>query len=188
MPARDADDLWTWPVRAPASGSVRLRSFRDEDAAAAMALSADPYVPLIGTLQAHATAEQARDWVTAQRRRLAEHAGFSCAVADRGTDGCVGFAGLWLRRIDTGVASAGYAIVPAFRGCGRATDALAALTAFAWTLSPVLRIELHIEPWNLASRRVAERVGYDEEALLSDGHEIGGELRAVLRYGMVRPC
>ncbi|SDX60148.1 Protein N-acetyltransferase, RimJ/RimL family [Modestobacter sp. DSM 44400] len=186
MSSPDPDGLWAWPVDCPASGGVRLRHFHDEDGAAAVALSADPYVPLIGTLPAHASAAQAAQWVTAQRGRLAERAGFSFAVADSGTDVCVGFAGLWLRQIETGVATAGYAIVPASRGGGRAIDALTALTAFAWTLPPVLRIELHIEPWNVASRGVAARVGYAEEALLPRGHEVGGELRDVLQYVMAR--
>ena len=181
------DELWTWPVQEPASGDVRLRPFRDEDAVPAAELSVDPYVPLIGTLPPRATAEQAAEWVSRQRRRPAERVGFSFAVAERGTDLCVGFAGLWLRQVDQGLATAGYAIVPSARGRGRATDALRALTAFAWTLSPVLRVHLHIEPWNLASRRVAERAGYAERGLLPGGEEIGGERRDVLEYAVERP-
>jgi [ribosomal protein S5]-alanine N-acetyltransferase len=181
-------ELWTWPVQEPASGDVRLRPFRDEDAVAAAELSLDPYVPLIGTLPLHATAEQAAAWVSRQRRRLAERAGFSFAVAEPGTDVCLGLAGLWLRQVDQGVATAGYAIVPSARGRGRATDALRALTAFAWTLSPVDRVHLYIEPWNVASRRVAERVGYAERGLLPGGQEIGGERRDVLGYAVERPA
>ena len=175
------EDLWTWPAVPPVAGSVRLRAFRDADAVAARALSQDPYVPLIGTLPHRATAEQAQDWVAAQRQRLAQRVGFSFAVADRDTDECVGFAGLWLRHVEDGFATAGYAIVPSARGAGRATDALRALTAFAWTRPAVQRVELDVEPWNAASRRVAERAGY-----VADGvpawHEIGGERRDVVRY------
>ena len=36
------------------------------------------------------------------------------AVADRDTDACVGFVGLWLRTVDTGTASAGYAVIDSF--------------------------------------------------------------------------
>ena len=180
------DDLWTWPAVPPAAGSVRLRVFRDEDAEAARALSQDPYVPLIGTLPFQATAEQAQDWVAAQRQRLVQRVGFSFAVADRDSDGCVGFAGLWLRQLHEGLATAGYAILPASRGAGRATDALRALTAFGWGIPAVQRVELHIEPWNVASIRVAERTGY-----AADGgtvhHEIGGELRELARYALLRP-
>lgn len=180
------DDLWTWPAVPPAAGSVRLRVFRDEDAVAARALSQDPYVPLIGTLPFQATAEQAQEWVVAQRQRLVQRVGFSFAVADRDSDACVGFAGLWLRQLHEGLATAGYAILPTARGAGRATGALRALTAFGWEIPEVRRVELHIEPWNVASVRVAERAGY-----VADGgavrHEIGGELRDLARYSLSRP-
>ena len=113
------EDLWAWPPAPPAAGSVRLRRFGDGDVFAAMALSQDPYVPLIGTLPPRATAVQAMAWVAAQRQRTAQRVGFSFAVADRDTDDCVGFAGLWLRQAGQGLATAGYAVLPASRGAGR---------------------------------------------------------------------
>jgi ribosomal-protein-alanine N-acetyltransferase len=179
------DDAWSWPAVPPTAGSVRLRAFRDDDALAAQALSQDPYVPLIGTLPLRATAEQAQNWVAAQRQRLEQRVGFSFAVADRDDDVCVGFAGLWLRQLGEGLATAGYAIVPAARGAGRATDALRALTAFAWTVSGVQRVELDVEPWNAASLRVAEHAGF--LAVGTARHEIGGELRDVVRHRLVQP-
>ena len=173
--------------RRPTAPLPRLRRFRDCDVAAARALSQDPYVPLIGTLPPRASAAQALEWVVAQRRRTAERVGFSFAVGARETDDCVGFAGLWLRQVAQDVATAGYAVLPAARGAGRATDALRALTDFAWTRSGVHRVELHVEPWNVASRRVAERVGYVAGELLPRAHEIGGELRDVVPYVLTRP-
>lgn len=182
------DDLWVWPTTAPASGSVVLRAFQDDDVAAAVALSRDPYVSRIGTLGHDASEQEAGEWVAAQRSRLAQRVGFSFAVADRDTDACVGFAGLWLRTVDTGTASGGYAVVPAERRRGRATDALRALTAFAWTRGPVARVELHVEPWNTGSRRAAVRAGYVQGRLLPGGHEIGGEPRDVVEYTTRRPA
>jgi ribosomal-protein-alanine N-acetyltransferase len=181
------DALWTWPAAAPTAGTVRLRRFRDADVAMAMTLSLDPYVPLIGTLPPRASAAQALDWVVAQRRRPVERVGFSFAVGDRDSADCVGFAGLWLRQVAQGTATAGYAVLPAARGAGRATDALRALTDFAWTRPGVQRVELHVEPWNVASCRVAERVGYVAGELMPRAHEIGGELRDVVPYVLPRP-
>ena len=181
------DELWAWPAVAPTAGGVRLRRFRDGDVPAARALSLDPYVPLIGTLPPRASVAQALAWVVAQRQRLAQRVGFSFAVGDRDGGACVGFAGLWLRHVEHGLATAGYAVVPAARGGGRASDALRALTAFAWTRPGVQRVELHVEPWNTASCRVAERAGYTAGELLIRGHEIGGELRDVVPYVLTRP-
>lgn len=55
---RTPDGTPAQPGRLTAPG-VALRPFRDEDASMAMQLANDPYVPLTGTLPAHADAEQA---------------------------------------------------------------------------------------------------------------------------------
>lgn len=179
--------LPAWPATPPRHGAVVLRAFRTEDAAVARELSTDPYVPLIGTLPARASEAEALDWVARQQRRWAEGAGFSFAVA-RADDGrAVGFTGLWLGQLPQGRATAGYAVAPGHRGQGIASAALTALTRFAWTLPELHRVELHIEPWNAGSVRVAERAGYQREGLLRSHQEIGGRRRDMLLYAAVRP-
>jgi RimJ/RimL family protein N-acetyltransferase len=150
-------------------------------------LATDPYVPLIGTLPARATPEQAREWIERNRRRWAAGSGFSFTVAEASTARPVGHTGLWVRELAAGRASAGYAIAPGARGHGYAADALRALTAFGWSLPELHRIELHIEPWNTASVRTAERAGYEREGLLRSHQEIGGGRRDMLLYAAVRP-
>jgi len=49
------------------------------------------------------------------------------------------------------------------------------------------RIELHIEPWNIGSIRVAETCGYEREGLLRSHQEIGGIRRDMLLYAAIRP-
>lgn len=61
----------------------------------------------------------------------------------------------------------GYCIAPRYRGRGLASHALRALTAFEWTLPDVQRIELHIEPWNVASERTAQVAGYQRAPALA---------------------
>jgi RimJ/RimL family protein N-acetyltransferase len=156
-------------------------------------LATDPYVPLIGTLPAHATEEEARAYVARQQGRWAEGRGFSFTVADAATGRALGGIGLWLAAgLAHGRGEVGYSIAPAARGHGHATDALRAVTAFAWTIPQLHRLELHVEPWNTASLRTAERAGYRQEGLLRSYLEIGGRRRdllllAALREDLVRP-
>lgn len=178
--------LPSWPLMPPAWGPVVLREFRAEDLHLPMELSADPYVPLIGTIPPDASPRQAREWITRQRGRLAEGRGFSFAVADARTDRAVGAIGLWLAGMVQGRAEVGYSIAPAERGRGLAAAALTAVTTFAWTIPELHRLELHIEPWNTASVRTAERAGYRREGLLASHQEIGGERRDMLLYAYVR--
>jgi RimJ/RimL family protein N-acetyltransferase len=67
-----------------------------------------------------------------------------------------------------------------------ATAALKALTAFAWTIPVLHRIELYIEPWNSGSVRAAEGAGFEREGLLRGHQEIGGRRRDMLLYSIIR--
>jgi ribosomal-protein-alanine N-acetyltransferase len=176
----------SWPVTAPAYASVVLRPFADRDVPMVMDLATDPYLPLIGSLPAHADADQARAFIDRQRGRLAEGAGLSFAVADASTDEATGTIGLWLHDLAAGRATAGYSIAPAHRCRGIAADALRALTAYAWTIAHLHRIELYIEPWNTASIRTAESAGYQSEGLLRSHQQIGTTRRDMLLHATIR--
>jgi len=174
-----------WPQTSPRSGPVSLRAFRSSDVPMVEELATDPYVPLIGSLTAHADAAAAAAWIERQHARLAENTGFSFCIADE-QDQPLGFAGLWTRGLPGGRATAGYAVRPSARGHGVATHALKALTAFGWTLPSLHRIELYVEPENLASRRTAERAGYLHEGVLRQHQEIGGRRRDMCLYAVLR--
>jgi len=167
---------------------VELRRVRPADAAMAQELSTDPYVPATGSLPPAATREQTLAWVARQQRRHAEGAGFSFTIIDRTTAAPAGHCGLWLQQLPLGRGSAGYSIIPSARGRGLATDALGALTAFAWTVPRLAVVDLFIEPWNSASIRVAERAGYRRGELLPRHQEIGGRRRDVLVFTAARPA
>jgi RimJ/RimL family protein N-acetyltransferase len=175
------------PSTAPAAGSVKLRAFRPTDVLMVQELSTDPYVPMTGSLDFHANTDQALAYIDRQHDRLVSGAGFSFCVADSETDEPLGQAGLWLRQLSAGRATAGYAIAPAARGRRRAADALTALTTFGWSLAELYRIELYIEPWNVASQRTAEAAGYEREGMLRSHQEIGGRRVDMILYTSIRP-
>jgi ribosomal-protein-alanine N-acetyltransferase len=181
------EQLPSWPTTPPTYGSVVLREFTDEDAHLAVELGEDPYIPLIGSLPAHPTAQQALEWVRRQRGQLAERQRFSFAITDAESGNAVGAIGLGLRDLSAGRATAGYAVSPLHRGCDIATSALNALTRFAWTIPALYRVELYIEPWNASSIHVAEAAGYQREGLLRSYQEIGGTRRDMLLYAATRP-
>jgi RimJ/RimL family protein N-acetyltransferase len=173
----------TWPVT---YGPVSLREFSVSDVAMVMEMSTDPYVPLIGSLPADASEQEAHEYIDRQRGRLAEGTGYSFAIADADTDRAVGTIGLWLRQLAEGRATAGYFVSPSARGRGIAAAALTALTSFAWTIPGLHRIELHIEPWNTGSIKTAEQAGYQREGLMRGHQEIGGQRRDMLLYATLR--
>jgi len=68
-----AADLPPWPEVVPRHGGVVLRAFKAGDTAMARELSTDPYVPMIGTLPANASEQQALEWVERVEHRIGPH-------------------------------------------------------------------------------------------------------------------
>lgn len=179
-------NLPPWPTTPPAHGSILLREITDDDVHLAKELGEDPYIPLIGTLPAHPTNDQALEWLQRGRDGYVQGIRMSFIIADAQSDEAVGTIGFRLDQLAAGRASIGYALSPLHRGRGIATSALKALTAFAWTIPALSRLEVYIEPWNQSSIRVAERCGYLRECLLRSHQEIGGTRRDMLLYSANR--
>ncbi len=150
-------------------------------------LSTDPYVPMTGLLPAHATEDDAWSFIRRQHDRLVTGTAYSFCIARRDTDAAVGQAGLWLEQLTQGRAQAGYSIAPSDRGHGLASHALTALTTFAWSVRDIHRVELYIEPWNVASIRTAESAGYQYEGLLRRHQVIGGKRVDMQLLAALRP-
>lgn len=67
------------------------------------------------------------------------------------------------------------------RGLG--DQALTALTRFAWSVPNQYRVELYIEPWNVASARTVRSGGTNAR-----GREIGGRRVDLMLYAAIRPA
>lgn len=164
---------------------VVLRPFADHDARLVQAAASDPLIPLITTVPASGDLGAALAYIDRQHGRLTSGQGYSFAIADAVTGAAVGQIGLWLENLDQGRASIGYWVADQFRGRGYVTAALAAISRWGLTLDGVHRIELYVEPWNQASRRAAERVGYRREGLLRSWQQVGPQRRDMYMYSLL---
>lgn len=113
------------------------------------------------------------DWRTGGLTRT-----FAVREASRGT--LVG--GCEIRLKGKGVAHASYWIFPPFRRQGLATRAVRLLCDFAFGNLGIESVELYVEPDNAASRGVARRAGFVEEAVLPGHGEFGDEQRDMVLY------
>ena len=175
------------PLQMPATPPILLRPFRDTDVGMLRDLATDPYVPLIGSLPANASEQEALDFIERQHNRLETGVGYSFCVAELAGDTALGTAGLWIADLAKGRATVGFTVAPFARRRGVAVKALGAVTAFGWTLSDLFRIELYVEPWNVGSVRTAEAAGYVREGLLRSHQPIGGRRADMLLYASLRP-
>src|ERR1700761_1998572 len=170
----DRSDPGGWPFR--------LRPFTLADFGAVREASGDSYIPLITTVPAAFTEDEGHRFIERQLSRAAQGTGYSFAIADAGTDRGVGQVGLWLKDLGEGRASIGYWVVRSARGRRAAASALQALALWALDDLQVPRLELYVEPWNMASIKTAERAGFQREGLLRSWQEVGGTRKDMYMY------
>lgn len=168
------------------NNGVRLRAFETSDAPLIQYVAGDDLIPLISTVSAFPTPEEAQAFIRRQHDRRTEGVGYSFAIADAAKNEAVGQIGLWLPDIKHGRANIGYWIGSKFRRRGYAGEALSQIVNWAFTMPPVERLELYVEPWNEGSWRTAAKVGFRREGLLRKWQEVGSERRDMYMYSLLK--
>lgn len=167
------------------AGAYVLRPWTLADLAAVEEASRDDLIPLITTVPSPYSHEQGVAFIRRQWSRAATGEGYSFAIAEH-CGQAVGQVGLWLRNGDEGRASLGYWVAASARGRGAAAQALTAVARWAFGLSGINRLELYVEPWNVASIRTAERARFQREGLLRSWQLVGGQPKDMFVYSRVR--
>ncbi len=164
----------------PAGDAFTLRAWSLDDLPLVREASADPYIPLITTVPSVYSQAAGVEFVERQWRRAANGESFSFVIARDHDLRPVGAASF--RPFEDGRASLGYWVAASARGRGAALNALRAMTVWGLVTLRLPRLELHVEPWNTASLRTAERAGFRREGLVRGGRWIAGEPRDTVVY------
>lgn len=114
--------------------------------------------------------------------RDGSRAGFAAVDADGRFLAMVGVVDLDL---DANQGEIGYVVTKEARGRGVAQRCLRLVTDWALDGLGLARVELHIDPENAASLRVAERCGYIREGMLRSLHFKGDERGDVVIYSLL---
>ncbi|WP_225976793.1 MULTISPECIES: GNAT family protein [Streptomyces] len=162
-----------------------LRPWEMSDLPLVREAAQDPYIPLITTIPSRYSDKAAEAFVRRQWDRAASGAGYPFAIVRSRDRRPVGSIGLWLRELPEGRASIGFWMVAAGRGQGVTRAALRTVTDWALHDLGVPRLQLFIEPWNTASARIAEHVGFRREGLLRGWQQVGDERRDMAVYGLL---
>ena len=157
-------------------GDVAVRPLVEPDAAALATAARDPLVPYYTSVPDGYTEEHAREFIA--------RGGNDFAIVDANTDEILGVIGFVL--MDHARGHFGYWVGKAARGRGVATRALRLLARWAAEEHDLARLQLIVEPENLASIRVAERAGFRREARLRSYVELRGARRDVYMYALLR--
>lgn len=142
-------------------GDLVLRPWTEDDIDALVAACNDPEIAhWIPVIPQPYTEEDALSFVRGESAGVPEH---SFAVAVRGR--VVGALGMSLNSLKY-KGTIGYWVAAPARGQGSCTRALRALSRWAFAELALQRVDLITDPDNIASQRVAEKVGFQREGVL----------------------
>lgn len=129
--------------------------------------------------------EEARAWVAGTRLARAEGRECSFVVTGAVDGGVLGACGL--NHLDTANrrANLGYWVRTTATGRGVATEAVALVARFGLTVLDLARIEIVAAPANLASQRVAEKIGATREGVLRNRFWFNGESVDGVSYSLI---
>jgi ribosomal-protein-alanine N-acetyltransferase len=169
------------------SGPVLLRPFSLSDLPLIRQAATDPYIPSVTSVPSTYSDDEGRAFIERQQNQASGGHGYPFVIAESSSpDRGLGGLGLWLHEIESGRASIGYWVVPGARGNNLAGWALRGVVTFAFEVLAIPRLQLFIEPWNIASLRTAEFADFTQEALLRGWERIDQVQRDVFSYARLR--
>ena len=165
---------------------LRLRWLVPEDAPALLAVFGDPAVcrywsrpPLADLAEGAALQREIAEL-------FAERSLFQWGIAERDGDAVVGTCTLAALSAEHRRAELGFAIARGAWGRGYASEAVAALLAYAFDALALHRVEADVDPRNDSSIRVLERMGFRREGCQRERYHLAGEVQDALLYGLLR--
>ena len=174
------------PLLHPALATPRLclRPFRLEDVEAMHACYGDAEAMRFWNRPAHRRRSETervvrRSMAFTPKRRLV------WAVAEAGSDRCIGMVNYHNADMKQRQAEIGYMIAPDWWGRGVASEAVGALLGYCFGVARFHRVQAVIDPENAASRRLVERFGFRLEGVLRETLFLGGAWRDDCVYGLL---
>ncbi len=163
----------------------KIRNFKLTDLELVSIASKDPLIPLITSVPSSFSETEGIAYIKRQWSRYEKGTGCSFVIAQSVNDKAIGSVYLGFRNIEDGRASLGYWIIEAFRGKGAAKIALSTVTDWAQNTLKIPRLELYVEPWNIASIKTAESVGYQQEGIMRSWQKVGNERKDMLMMSKI---
>jgi RimJ/RimL family protein N-acetyltransferase len=160
-----------------------LRPWRTEDVDAVCAACQDAEIQRWTQVPVPYARKHAEEFVSDIAPDTWAAGGALFAVEPRDGGALVGSIGLFPPR--DGFAEAGYWTAPGYRGQGFTAEALRLLSGWAFADVGVHRVELHVDPGNAGSRRVAERAGFSLEGLIRQRFLHRGQPGDVVLYALL---
>ncbi len=128
--------------------------------------------------------EEEREWLRKNSKKRKEGLEYNYAIIYEGE--VVGACGIMIDQHREHIGEIGYFLDRSYWGYGITTKAVKKLEKIAFEELGLLRLQILMEPENIASVKVAEKCGYSEEGLMKKAYLRDDEYRDCLLYAKVR--
>lgn len=169
-----------------AGARVHLRSLRDDDVPALLAIFGDAEVMRFWSSPPVAGEAGARALLDDIRRHFRARTLFQWGIARADDDEIVGTVTIFHIDDEHRRGEIGFAIGRPHWGRGYASEAVTLLIGFAFERLGLHRLEADPDPRNAASIRVLEKQGFKYEGLLRERYFLDGEAQDAAYYGLLR--
>ncbi len=169
-----------------ASPSLIARRFEPRDLVAFVAMRNDPDVARYQSWGNYSEADGRRFIAELADEQPGTPGWFQFALEDKATGAFTGDCGLDVSAVHPHLARIGYTIISAHWNRGLATEAVIALTRYAFAHFPLHRIEAALDPSNAPSRRVLEKAGFTRAGVFQHSAWFEGQWADDLVYAMGR--
>jgi len=163
-----------------------LRQIFPEDLPAMFRIQSDPEVARYFGRPADTTPEETQKRLECIITGVRECTSIRWALTPRDSGELVGSGGFWRWDKAHRWAEIGYELLPSHRGKGLMPEALAAMIRFGFERMELHRVEANIDPGNVASRRVLEKLGFVCEGVKRENWFHEGKFTDTPHYGLLR--
>lgn len=157
-----------------------IRYWRQQDSQCVVDAAVDPYVPSITSIPRHCDTAGAVDWINRQNAKIKTGHDLPLCIARHCDDQALGMIGLF--GLNQQASSAGYWLSPTHRGQSIVKHILNGITPWAFSVLAIQRLELFIEPDNLASAKTARNAGFSYGKTLKAYMTIDGTARDMVLF------
>lgn len=167
------------------TGRLKLRWLDETDAAAQFAIYSDPVAMRYWSNKPWTGMDQAHEAIAKTLDAYREGTGLRFGIELQSTGEMIGNVNLYdildaNRRCDVG-----YALARAHWRQGYLGEALPAALDYAFTVLGLNRIEADIDPRNIASEKLLQRMGFRQEGYLRERWIVNGEMCDAAFYGLL---
>jgi len=156
------------------SDRLVFRQFEMSDAQDLFEIRSDKITMQYMDKPLHKSVEDAEMMIGGIRKSFEEKRGVSWAIIERETNRLIGNFGFWKLEYAHCGAEIGYALTREFVGKGLMSETLHNMINFGFKNLQVHRIEANINPKNISSIKLLEKVGFIQEALFRDNYFFEG--------------